>query len=356
MKAPLTNVILDERTIFPPFSAIMLPTRLRSLPVATDVLSESTRVRGVLLESGVARVTNGGRTIVWAHNATGGAVNLTKGTCLDKALAYPAPVEECDFPSFMASSLTHADSSSAFHEFSANIKPSLNATDYPDSEECLLQVLVAHSSVVALPGQPLGCTHLVHHKTEFLPETRPVYIPVYRLPHSQRKIASRKIREMLQEGIIESSTSPWNSPSFLVPKKDGDYKPVVDFRQINPRTVSQLYPLPVLTDLLQSLGEHNAVFVWFLASESRPTTAFSIPAGHFQYRRLPMGLKNSAVCFQILINEVFRGLLGKGVFAYLDGVVVVSHDMETHFGRLDEVFNRLSQAGLKVKLSKCHFL
>ncbi len=69
-----------------------------------------------------------------------------------------------------------------------------------------------------------------------------------------------------------------------------------------------------------------------------------------------MGLKNSPVFFQLLINEVFRGLLGDGVFAYLDDVVVVSRDMQTHFSRLTDVFARLCQTGLKVKLLKCHFL
>ncbi len=140
------------------------------------------------------------------------------------------------------------------------------------------------------------------------------------------------------------------------------FRPVVDFRQLNQRTASQRYQLPVLTDLLQSRGKNNSVFssldlmsgFWqvLLAPESRPLTAFSIPAGHFQCLRLPIGLKNSPVVFQLLINKVFRGLL---VFAYLDDIVV-SRDMATHYSLLQDVFACLSQVGMKVKLSKCHFL
>ena len=63
---------------------------------------------------------------------------------------------------------------------------------------------------------------MLQHKIELLPDARPVYIPAYRLPHSQREIAQRKVEEMINEGIVEPSTSPWNSPLFLVPKKDGD--------------------------------------------------------------------------------------------------------------------------------------
>ena len=368
-QAPTVNVVLDNCSILPPHSAAMVPVRLTAAPDGADILilSESVRVRGMRLESGIARVRDGHHTVILVHNLTHGNLTLAKGLCLGEALVYPAPVEERDLPqSFVTAAVTHPRSSRAFHDFSAAIKPSLNTTDYPECDSRLLQLLFRHDSAVALPGQPLGCTHLMEHKIELLPDTRPVYIPAYRLPRSQRDVAERKVQEMISEGIVEPSTSPWNSPLFLVPKKDGDFRPVVDFRRLNQCTVSQRYPLPVLSDLLQSLGEHNSVFssldlmsgFWQvpLAPESRPLTAFSTPAGHFHYVRLPMGLKNSPICFQLLINEVFRGLLGDGVFAYLDDIVVVSRDMDTHFHKLTEVLTRLCHAGLKVKLSKCHFL
>ena len=367
-QAKSAAIILPQCTVLQPHSASMLPVRLRKIIEGTDVLilSESVRIRGLRLESGLATVSKGGNLFILVHNLTHGELKLTSGTCLGSALIYPAPVRECSFPeSFFAASMTQS-TSQGFDAFSATVKPLLHATDYPDSDARLLSLLFDNASAIALPGQALGCTHLLQHNIELLPDAKPVYIPAYRLPHSQCEIATRKVQEMIDDGVVEPSTSPWNSPLFLVPKKDGDFRPVVDFRQLNQRTASQRYPLPVLTDLLQSLGENNAVFssldlmsgFWQvpLAPQSRPLTAFSTPAGHFQYVRLPMGLKNSPVVFQLLINEVFRGLLGKGVFAYLDDIVIVSRDMATHFSLLQEAFARLSQAGLKVKLSKCHFL
>ena len=368
-QAPVVSVCLDICSTLDPHSVAMLPVRLKNVADQTDVLilSESVRIRGVRLESGIAQVRDGGLTYIIAHNLTHGKLKLTKGTSLGEALVYPAPVKECDFPqSFFAASLAQGAPTNTLRDFSASVTPSLSSTDYPEFQERLLKLLFTHSSAVALPGDPLGCTHLVEHKIELLPDTRPVYIPAYRLPHSQREIANRKVQEMIDEGIVEPSTSPWNSPLFLVPKKDGDFRPVVDFRQLNRCTASQRFPLPVLTDLLQSLGENNSIFssldlmsgFWQvpLAKESQPLTAFSTEKGHFQYLRLPMGLKNSPICFQILINEVFRGILGNGVFAYLDDLIVVSRDMETHFQRLNDVFARLAHAGLKVKLTKCNFL
>ena len=65
---------------------------------------------------------------------------------------------------------------------------------------------------------------------------------------------------MLQEKIIEESNSPWNSPILLVPKKldasgQQKFKPVVDYRKLNEKTVGNAYPLPDITDILDQLGQ-----------------------------------------------------------------------------------------------------
>ena len=80
-----------------------------------------------------------------------------------------------------------------------------------------------------------------------------MYIPAYRLPHKQREVVNQAVEEMLEEGVIQHSRSPWNSPLFLVPKKDGTFRPVIDFRRVNEVTENDRYPLPVLSDLLMSL-------------------------------------------------------------------------------------------------------
>ncbi len=57
---------------------------------------------------------------------------------------------------------------------------------------------------------------------------------------------------MLDQGVIQISRSLWNSPLFLVPKKDESFRPVIDFRKVN--------ELTVLGDLLMSLGQGNTIF------------------------------------------------------------------------------------------------
>ncbi len=71
---------------------------------------------------------------------------------------------------------------------------------------------------------------------------------------------------------------------------------------------------------------------------------------------MPFGLKNNPMTFQRLINDVFAGILGKHVFAYLDDIIVTWKNPETHLANLELVFQRLQAVGLKVKLTKFQFL
>ncbi len=157
--------------------------------------------------------------------------------------------------------------------------------------------------------------------------------------------------ELLAEGVIQESHSPWNSPLLLVSKKDGSYRPVIDFRKVNTLTVPDHYPLPILSDLLQSLGDSNTVFssidlisgFWQspLDAKSREITAFSTPSYHYEWLRLPMGLRNAPLTFQRMVNTLFSGLIGIDMFCYLDDLIIVSKNLESHLHKLDLVFTKL---------------
>ncbi len=90
--------------------------------------------------------------------------------------------------------------------------------------------------------------------------------------------------------------------------------------------------------------------------ESKEITAFSTPAGHYEWLRLPMGLRNAPLTFQRMVNTLFAGVTGNGLFVYLDDLIVVSKDLDSHLEKLSLVFQKLTQADLKVKLTKCEFL
>ena len=229
----------------------------------------------------------------------------------------------------------------------------------------LTNLLNRFRDTVALPGEPLGRTPLIQHSIRLKPDANPIYIPAYRLPHAQREHADKLVREMLEQGVIRESNSPWNSPLLLVPKKDGTWRPVIDYRRLNLVTVKDRFPLPVISDLLHSLGKNKVFSTLDLLSgfwqidldeKSRPLTAFSTPNGHWEFISMPFGLHSSPITFSRLMTRIFRHMLNREVLVYLDDIVVMAPDVTTHLQRLEKVLLKLQEANLKLKLSKCRFL
>ena len=90
--------------------------------------------------------------------------------------------------------------------------------------------------------------------------------------------------------------------------------------------------------------------------DDRHKTAFRTPKGLYQYKRMPMGMKNAGAAFQRKMEIVLRGLLGKICAVYLDDIIVFSVDLKTHLKNLRMVLQRLLDAGITLRLSKCVFM
>ena len=347
--------------------AMHIPVAVPDAPIDGDIcISGPGKLNRLAIESTLSTVRENHRTCALVVNTTGGPVRIRSGVYIGDGLVYDRKVvaEPLEFPTACVASVCSA----------IDIEPGqgpplsslVNVVDYPELRHSLMELLEEYRNVIALPGEPLGATQYTEHHIRLKPDTKPVYIPAYRLPHSQREVVDQQVQDMLTQGIIENSHSPWNSPLFLVPKKDGGFRPVIDFRKVNEVTEDDHYPLPVLKDLLMCLGSGNKIFTsldllsgyWQvpLAQESKEVTAFSTPSGHYHWNRMPFGLKGSSLTFQRLINTLFAGLLGKTVFAYLDDIIVASKNAKSHFEDLRSVLSRLQEAGLKAKLSKCEFL
>ncbi len=123
-----------------------------------------------------------------------------------------------------------------------------NVVDYPEVKHSLLELLEHFRDVIELPGETLGVTDRAAHHTMLKPDTHPEYVAAYRLPHSQKAVVNEIIQDMLDQGVTKNTCSPWNSPLFLVPKKDKSFRPVIDFRCVNNVTMDDHYPFPLLSD------------------------------------------------------------------------------------------------------------
>ena len=77
------------------------------------------------------------------------------------------------------------------------------------------------------------------------------------------------------------------------------------------------------------------------------------PFGKYEFLMVPFGLAQAPAYFQLLMNEVLKGL--KFTMMYLDDIIIFSQDESQHLEHLEIVFSRLREAGLKMKRSKCDF-
>lgn len=239
----------------------------------------------------------------------------------------------------------------------------------PEKRDEVKAVLLEFRTTLAHSDQqPLGCTSAVKHviRTGDVP---PIYKKAYRVPHHQKAVLDKLIQDQLDQGIIVPSQSAWASPVVLVPKKSPDGTPklrfCVDYRALNAVTTSDVYPLPNITETLDSLGGCKMFTTLDLRSgyhqiqvdeESRPKTAFNVPGGHYEYQRMPFGLSTAPATFQRLMDSVLMGLKGDKCLVYLDDIILFSKDWSSHLEAIRGVFSKLQSVNLTVQLSKCNFV
>jgi hypothetical protein len=81
----------------------------------------------------------------------------------------------------------------------------------------------------------------------------PVTFCPYRLAYSERAAVRRIVQDLLDNGIVRESESPYSSPIILVRKKSGEYRMCVDYRSLNAKTVKDRYPLPRVDDYIERM-------------------------------------------------------------------------------------------------------
>ncbi len=202
------------------------------------------------LESTLSTVRTDHISDALVTNKTGSPVHPRDGVALGTyEVLDPSSIEE---PLPLPVAGVHAQTSDVtdLADVMAQLMPHVNVLNYPEAKPTLLKLLPQYRQAIALPGEYLGVTTQVRHHISLQPNTQPTYVPSYRLPYSQKQVVQQKVDELLQEGVIQESHSTWNSPLFLVPKKDGSYRPVIDFRKVNALTIPDHYRLPVLSELL----------------------------------------------------------------------------------------------------------
>ena len=198
----------------------------------------------------------------------------------------------------------------------------------------------------------------------------PVYQKSYKYPYVYKEEVKRQISRLLDQGIIQHSSSPWSAPIWVVPKKRDNsgiskLRIVCDYRKLNAKTIADRYPIPDITDILDKLGKCQYFSVLDLAQgfnqikinpKDIPKTAFSVENGKYEWTRMPFGLCNAPATFQRVLDDVLRDLIGKCCLIFMDDIIVYGTSLQESLENLEKVFQKLQKFNLKVQLDKCAFL
>src|SRR5918911_827290 len=227
----------------------------------------------------------------------------------------------------------------------------------------LEKLLEKYRNIFVTKKSELGKCGIVKHRID-TGEEKPIRQRAYRASGKDKELIQEEIKKMQEKGVIEKSTSSWASPIVIVPKKNGERRFCIDLRRVNAITKRDEHPLPRIDDMLDTFDGSKyfssldmASGYWQIEIDERDKEkmAFITHEGLYQWKVMPFGLTNAPATFQRMMQEVLEELFYKNAPAYIDDINVHLETFEQHIKILEEVFERIRKAGLKLRIDKCKF-
>ena len=205
------------------------------------------------------------------------------------------------------------------------------------------------------------------HAIDLVPEA-PTSIDcrVYPLSPKEKEEQKEFLATSLWLNRIRQSNSPYASRFFLICKKDGKFRPVQDYQQLNKWTISNKYPLSLITELIHDLAGKQ-LFSKFdvrwgynnvrIKEGDKWKAAFKTSEGLFKPTVMFFGLTNSLATFQSMMDDIFQEEIAQGwLRIYMDDAIIAMEDNpEEHTVKVHHFLSKLQKHNLFLKPEKCRF-
>ena len=211
----------------------------------------------------------------------------------------------------------------------------------------LNKLLNEFDGVVSKGSADIGRTDRVRHRIP-TGDASPIKQTPRRVSYHQKDEIDKNLKSMLDDGVVQPSSSPLAAPVMLVKKKDGSTRFCVDYRRLNAVTRKDAYPLPRIGSTLDALGGIKYFSTIDLASGygqvgvepcDQGKSAFATRQGLFGFRVMPFGLTGAPSTLKRLMESVLAGLQRSTCLVYLDYVIIFNTTFEEHLERLPDYGN-----------------
>ena len=361
------RVVVQENVVVPPFSEAIIPSKvvygvnqIMSTPKAVserhDFMIEPRETESGLSLAGSLIPHRCHNIPARVINTSCRSVRLTKEDDLGELRELKLnDVLECP---------ARTEESASSGEWLDKIMNEVHSSITLAEKRKLRQILEEYSDCFSKHELDLGRTSVVTHSID-TGNSRPIKQVLRRHPYVHLEEIDRQVKDMLQQDVIEQSSSPWASNVVIVKKKDGSLRFCIDYRKLNDVTIKDSYPLPRISDCLDALSTgkyfsafdlRSGYFQVAMEESDKEKTSFITRSGTYQFKVLPFGVTNGPATFQRLMDLTMTGLNYQICLVYLDDIILMSRTVEEHLERLVLILDRLRNAGLKLKPSKCKIL
>jgi hypothetical protein len=159
----------------------------------------------------------------------------------------------------------------------------------------------------------------VEFTIDLVPGVEPISRTPYRISPVELKELTKQLEELLRQGYVRPSISPWEALVLFVKKKDGTLRLCINCRGLNTLNIKNKYPLLLIDELFDQLqgsccySKMDLLQEYYqvrIKEENIPKTTFNTRYGHYRFVVMPFGVTNAPTMFMDLMHRIFQAILG----------------------------------------------